>query len=114
MSDGSYTKNDVIVPAKEFYAYNNPRNYHEAAIFDASYVKLRELTLGYSLPAYLLKKTFFQTAKLSLVGRNVWMIFKNTPHVDPEFDSKGGNAQGFGYGQLPSSRSMGVNLSFSF
>jgi len=114
MADGTFAKNDIIIPAKEFYAYNNPRNYHEAAIFDASYVKLRELTLGYSLPPHLLKKTFFQTAKLSLVGRNIWMIFKNTPHVDPEFDSKGGNAQGFGYGQLPSSRSMGVNLSFSF
>jgi TonB-linked SusC/RagA family outer membrane protein len=114
LADGSYAPNDIIIPAKEFYAYNNPRNYHEAAIFDASYVKLRELSLGYSLPAFLLKKTFFQTAKFSLVGRNVWMIFKNTPHLDPEFDSKGGNAQGFGYGQLPSSRSLGANLSLSF
>ncbi|PWJ60287.1 TonB-linked SusC/RagA family outer membrane protein [Dyadobacter jejuensis] len=112
--DGNYIPNDVIIPAKEFYGYNNPRTNHEAAIFDASYVKLRELSLGYSLPMFLLKKTFFESAKLSLVGRNVWMIFKNTPHVDPEFDSKGGNAQGFGYGQLPSSRSIGVNLSFSF
>ncbi|WP_025763653.1 SusC/RagA family TonB-linked outer membrane protein [Dyadobacter tibetensis] len=112
--DGNYIANDIIIPAKEFYGYNNPRNYHEAAIFDASYVKLRELSLGYSIPANLLKKTFLQTAKLSLVGRNVWMIFKNTPHLDPEFDSKGGNAQGFGYGQLPSSKSMGFNLSFSF
>lgn len=113
-ADGTYVPNDIIIPAKEFYGYNNPRNYHEAAIFDASYVKLREVTLGYSFPSYLLKKTFLQTAKVSFVGRNVWMIFKNTPHVDPEFDSKGGNAQGFGYGQLPSSRSLGFNLSFSF
>ncbi len=110
----SYVPNDIIVTANQLYRYNNPRNYHQAAIFDASYVKLRELSLGYNIPSYLLERLHIQSAKLSLVGRNVWMIFKNTPHVDPEFDSKGGNAQGFGYGELPSSRSMGVNLSLSF
>ncbi|GAB3175846.1 SusC/RagA family TonB-linked outer membrane protein [Telluribacter humicola] len=110
----SYVPNDIIVTANQLYAYNNPRNYHEAAIFDASYVKLRELSLGYNIPAALLKKVHLQSAKVSIVGRNVLMIFKNTPHVDPEFDSKGGNAQGFGYGELPSSRSLGMNLSFSF
>ncbi|MBB5285305.1 TonB-linked SusC/RagA family outer membrane protein [Rhabdobacter roseus] len=115
-ADGSvsYIPNDIIVTANQLYAYNNPRNYHEAAIFDASYVKLRELSLGYNIPASLLKKIHIQSAKVSLVGRNVWMIFKNTPHVDPEFDAKGGNGQGFGYGELPSSRSLGMNLSFSF
>ncbi len=115
-ADGSvsYFPNDIIVTANQMIAYNNPRNYHEAAIFDASYVKLRELSLGYNIPSALTKKLHIQSAKLSLVGRNVWMIFKNTPHVDPEFDSKGGNAQGFGYGELPSSRSIGANLSLSF
>jgi TonB-linked SusC/RagA family outer membrane protein len=115
-ADGSvsYMPNDIIVTANQMYAYNNPRNYHEAAIFDASYVKLRELSLGYNIPVAALKKLHIQSAKLSLVGRNVWMIFKNTPHVDPEFDSKGGNSQGFGYGELPSSRSLGMNLSLSF
>lgn len=115
-ADGSvsYEPNTVIVTANQMYRYNNPRNYHEAAIFDASYVKLRELSVGYNIPSSLIKKLHLQSAKLSLVGRNVWMIFKNTPHVDPEFDSKGGNAQGFGYGELPSSRSIGVNLNLSF
>ncbi|WP_247232985.1 SusC/RagA family TonB-linked outer membrane protein [Telluribacter sp. SYSU D00476] len=110
----SYVSNDIIVTANQLYGFNNPRNYHEAGIFDASYVKLRELSLGYNIPSALLKKIHLQSAKVSLVGRNVLMIFKNTPHVDPEFDSKGGNAQGFGYGELPSSRSLGMNLSFSF
>lgn len=45
-----YVPNTVIVPASTLYAYNNPRRYHEAAIFDASYVKLREVTLGYQIP----------------------------------------------------------------
>lgn len=115
-ADGSksYIPNDIIVTANQLYGYSNPRNYHESAIFDASYVKLREVTLGYTFSPSLLKKVKIQSAKISLVGRNVWMIFKNTPHIDPEIDAKGGNAQGFGYGELPSSRSIGANLSLSF
>lgn len=110
----SYIPNDIIVTANQLYGYSNPRNYHESAIFDASYVKLRELSLGYSFSPAILKKIRIQSAKLSVVGRNVWMIFKNTKHIDPEIDAKGGNGQGFGYGELPSSRSIGMNLSLSF
>lgn len=115
-ADGSksYVPNDIIVTANQLYGYSNPRNYHESAIFDASYVKLRELSLGYTFSPSLLKRVKIQSAKISLVGRNVWMIFKNTPHIDPEIDAKGGNQQGFGYGELPSSRSIGANLSLSF
>ncbi|MCF0070519.1 SusC/RagA family TonB-linked outer membrane protein [Dyadobacter sp. CY261] len=115
-ADGSksYVPNDIIVTANQLYGYSNPRNYHESAIFDASYVKLRELSLGYTFSPSLLKKVKIQSAKISLVGRNVWMIFKNTPHIDPEIDAKGGNQQGFGYGELPSSRSIGANLALSF
>lgn len=115
-ADGSksFVANDIIVTANQLYGYSNPRNYHESAIFDASYVKLREVSLGYTFAPSLLKKVKIQSAKISLVGRNVWMIFKNTPHIDPEIDAKGGNEQGFGYGELPSSRSIGANLSLSF
>jgi hypothetical protein len=41
-------------------------------------------------------------------------LFKNTPHIDPEVDSQGGNAQGFNYGQLPNSRSFGMSLDVKF
>ncbi|MCE7061061.1 SusC/RagA family TonB-linked outer membrane protein [Dyadobacter sp. CY343] len=115
-ADGSksYVPNDIIVTANQLYGYSNPRNYHESAIFDATYVKLRELSLGYTFSPFILKKIKIQSAKISVVGRNVWMIFKNTPHIDPEIDAKGGNEQGFGYGELPSSRSVGANISLSF
>ena len=115
-ADGTpvYAPNDVIIAASQFYGYNNPRRFHEAAIFDGSYVKLREVTLGYSLPESLLKRMFFRTAKLSLVGRNLAILFSNHPHIDPEVDRFGGNQQGFAYGELPSSRSMGVNLTLGF
>ncbi|KAA5540819.1 SusC/RagA family TonB-linked outer membrane protein [Adhaeribacter rhizoryzae] len=109
-----YVPNDVIADAKLFYGYNNPRTYHEAAIIDASYVKLREVSLGYQLPAFLTNRIKAQSARVSLVGRNLAILFRNNPHIDPEVDSQGGNAQGFTYGQLPNSRSMGVSLDIKF
>lgn len=110
----NFVPNTTIVPANALYGYNNPRRYHEAAIFDASYVKLREVTLGYQIPAALLSRIKIRSAKISLVGRNVLMLFKNTPHIDPEADRYGSNSQGFAYGELPSSRSLGANLNLSF
>jgi len=115
-ADGTaeYAPNDIIVATSQLIGYNNPRRYHEAAIFDASYVKLREMTLGYSIPEGLLRRLFIRSARVSVVGRNLAILFKNTPHIDPEVDRFGGNRQGFAYGELPSSRSVGVNLSLGF
>lgn len=109
-----YVPNDVIVAANQFYGYNNPRRYHEAAIFDASYVKLREVSFGYNIPKSVLSKLGIQSAKISMVGRNLAILFKNTPHIDPEADRFGSNQQGFAYGELPNSRSLGFNLSLGF
>ena len=109
-----FVPNTVIVPASSLYAYNNPRRYHEAVIFDGSYVKLREASVGYALPASILTGWFIRSAKVSVVGRNLLMLFSNHPHLDPEVDRFGGNAQGFAYGELPSSRSVGVNLNLAF
>ncbi|QHT68580.1 SusC/RagA family TonB-linked outer membrane protein [Rhodocytophaga rosea] len=109
-----YVPNNIIVDANRLYGYNNPRNYHETGIFDGSYVKLRELSLGYQIPSAWLSKLFIQTAKISAVGRNVAILFKNTPHIDPEVDRFGANGQGFAYGELPSTRSIGFNVSLGF
>lgn len=109
-----YVPNTVMVAGNQFYGYNSPRRYHEAAIFDGTYVKLREMSLGYSFSTAFLEKMKIQNAKLSLVGRNVLMLFSNSPHIDPEVDAYGGNSQGFTYGQLPNSRSLGFNLSLGF
>ena len=115
-ADGSwsFSPNSIITSSNQYHGFNNPRNYHEAAIFDASYVKLREVALGYQIPTYLVKKLGLQNARVALVGRNVAMLFRNHPHQDPEIDANGGNRQGFGYGELPSARSLGFNLNLGF
>ncbi|CAN1539216.1 OMP_RagA_SusC, TonB-linked outer membrane protein, SusC/RagA family [Flavobacteriaceae bacterium] len=118
MSDGNggYVQNNVVVNAKAFnqYAYDYS-NFTESGVFDASYVKLRQIVLGYSLPKKWLQGTFIQDFKLSVVGRNLAILYKKTPHIDPEsaFSSDNGE-QGQEFGQLPSARSLGFNINVKF
>ncbi|MBJ7883011.1 SusC/RagA family TonB-linked outer membrane protein [Gelidibacter salicanalis] len=80
-------------------------------IYDASYVKLREVSLTYSFPKVgLLDKIKVESIKLSLVGSNLWIIHKNLPFSDPETNLSSGNIQGFQEGVLPSTRNLGLNL----
>ncbi len=83
-------------------------------IYDASYVKLRELSLGYTLPSALIAKTPLSRVTLSVVGRNLWLIHKNMPYYDPELSLSAGNIQGIADGAYPSTRTIGFNLSIGF
>ncbi|MCF0050948.1 SusC/RagA family TonB-linked outer membrane protein [Dyadobacter sp. LJ53] len=83
-------------------------------LYDASFVKLRQLTLGYSFPKKLLEKTPLQNLTLSFVGRNLAILFKNIDNVDPESTYSNGNSQGFDYFGFPSTRSYGFNLRATF
>jgi hypothetical protein len=109
-----YVPNDVIASAGTFWNAQNPRTYHETGIFDGTYVKLREMSLGFVFPKKFLGNRFIQTMKLTFVGRNLAILYKNHPHMDPEVDAKGGNGQGFAYGQMPTTRNLGFNLNVSF
>lgn len=84
-------------------------------IYDGSFIKLREASISYSLPKSLLANTFVNEAKISIVGRNLWIIHKNLPYADPE-STLGGGVRSFGYsiGSLPTTRDIGVNISFKF
>jgi TonB-linked SusC/RagA family outer membrane protein len=84
-------------------------------VYDASYVKLREASIGYSLPKSLLANTSFQEVKISLVGRNLWIIHKNLPYADPEAGTGNGLAsKGNSIGVLPTTRDLGVNVTLKF
>lgn len=98
-----------------FGAYGYFRNPSAAFVYDASYVKLRELTLSYSLPADAMKKLRpFKGISFSLVGRNLWIIHKNLPYADPEETTSSGNIQGLQTGAYPTVRSMGFNVNLKF
>lgn len=89
-------------------------NINEFAIFDASYIKLRELSIGYSLPAKVLRKTPLSTVKFSVVGRNLWTIYKNTPKgIDPESVATTGNGRGIENGSLPPITTIGFSITIT-
>ena len=84
-------------------------------LYDASYVKLREVSVGYTVPSKYLRKTFLRSAKISAVGRNVAILFQNTPKgMDPQATSTTGNAQGFERGFSLPQASWGFDLKVSF
>lgn len=65
-------------------------------VYDGSFVKLREASISYAIPKKLLQGTFVNEAKVSIVGRNLWIIHKNLPYADPE-STLGGGVRGYGY-----------------
>jgi hypothetical protein len=84
-------------------------------VYDASFVKLREATLTYSLPIRLISKIHaVQAVDLSLTGRNLWIIHKNLPYSDPEESLSSGNTPGFQGGAIPTTRYVGINLKLRF
>jgi len=109
-ADGS--ENTRIVSAQQYYKALNRIN--ESNVFDASYVKLREVKLGYHLPNRWVSKIGLQSASFALVARNLWIIHKNAPNIDPETAFNTGNAQGLESLQLPTTRSIGFNLNLKF
>jgi len=86
----------------------------EAWIYDATNICFRELSLGYSLPLDIVRKVKLNAAKISLVGRNLFMISSKTKGFNPEATYSTGNAQGIEYGTMPQLRSIGFNLNLNF
>jgi hypothetical protein len=109
----NYVPNDVPVNPQSYWA-NIYDNTPEPYIYDASFIKLRELTLTYQIPAVLLKKFVIKDIAVSLFARNLWIIYSNLDNIDPESNYNNGNGQGFEYGSLPSRRTYGIGLNFKF
>lgn len=108
-SDGVFddgTPNDIYVDARTYW--DNMRRRREYYLYDASYVKLREFRFAYQFPKSLIGP--FTNIDVALVGRNLLIIHKNIPHLDPETTYSAGNIQGFEGGQHPSIRSFGFSL----
>lgn len=105
-------KNTAIIPASQYYKAS--RNIEEEYVYDASYIKLREVKLGYNLPQQWIRKIGFQGASVAVVGRNLWIIHKKVPNIDPEVAFTTGNAQGLEDLTLPTVRNIGFNLNLKF
>ncbi|WP_246255628.1 SusC/RagA family TonB-linked outer membrane protein [Cyclobacterium plantarum] len=114
-SDGSYVPNEMKISSRDWHNRYYERSNVEAAKYDASFVKLREITLGYNLPGAAMSKLPFQEARFSLVARNLALWTEN-PHFDPETMSMSGGTLIPGVEDMafPSTRSIGFNLNLKF
>ena len=117
--------NDVDVSGQTNAVYVNPEDYWgqfsewgnelpEPHVYDASYIKLREISFGYQFPTEIAQKLKLGGLSVSFVGRNVWIIWKKVPNIDPESAYSNGNAQGLEYASFPGTRSLGINLNLKF
>ncbi len=114
--DGSFSPNTVKLSAREWHSsYTLGRGLIEGVMYDASFVKLREVRLAYTIPNRILGKFPIRDISLSLVGRNL-ALWTDVPHIDPETASTVGGTivPGVESVALPSTRSWGFNLNFKF
>lgn len=112
---GKYIANTKKVLPVEYYADYYRRANVESNSFDASFLKLREVRLEYALPKRLLGKGFIRQATFALYGRDLLML-TSFPIFDPETAALNGATllPGVEMGQMPSTRTMGANITLKF
>lgn len=109
-----FEQNTVAVSAESYYRQFFDRNHEENNVYDASFLKLRQVSIGYTFKSFQL----FQndaSLRLSLIGRNLFAITEN-PHFDPEQFAVQGNSFVGGVEDLSyaTSRSIGFKAGFNF
>jgi hypothetical protein len=109
---GAYSRTVPVADLRTYY--DNNKSYSELFLHDASFVKLRQVILGYNIPVDRLKALSLQSATISLVARNLLTIYKQTDNFDPESSFTNGSSQGFESFGLPRTRSFGLNLMVKF
>jgi TonB-linked SusC/RagA family outer membrane protein len=107
--------NTTRVEAYNYGAYGYRYAPDKAFIYDASYVKLREALLSYTIPQPLVAKLGpIKGVDLAVIGRNLWIIHKNLPYSDPEEALSSGNLQGYQSGAYPTVRTFTFNVKLRF
>jgi len=109
--------NTIAVPAEQYFqdiSASGTDHIAEEFVYDASYIKVRSFSLGYSFPAKWLKNKSFKEISVSLVGRNLAVLLKHTPNIDPESSLNNTNGQGLELSGYPPVRNLGCNISLRF
>ncbi|WP_186757592.1 SusC/RagA family TonB-linked outer membrane protein [Echinicola salinicaeni] len=114
--DGTYSPNTKAISIANYYNLMYPLANTEANSFDASFIKLREVTLSYDFSEKLLSKTPLNEMRLSVYGRNLAVI-SDFPIYDPEVAGFAGGTNmhpGVEVGQMPVPNEYGVNVVIGF
>ena len=107
--DQDGNQNTVAADVQDYYGRIGGQ-IGEEFVYDASFMKLREVQLSYRVPAKWLSGTPIQVATISLVGRNLALLHSNIDNVDPESNFNNTNAQGLETSGVPQVRSFGFNI----
>jgi TonB-linked SusC/RagA family outer membrane protein len=110
-----YVPNNVNVPASQFYNNFYDRGNEASALYDASYIKLRQLSLYYTLSNSFAERIGFQNIKIGFIGSNL-LLFTENPHFDPELNALQETSITYGVEDMsyPSTRSFGFSLKTNF
>ncbi|RFC53171.1 SusC/RagA family TonB-linked outer membrane protein [Brumimicrobium aurantiacum] len=114
-SNPIYEENTTAVSASEYYNQFYNRANEESSVYDASYLKIREIGLSYTFPDRWVSKFNIEAFKVGFIARNLFTWTEN-PHFDPELSAMQGTSQIYGVEDLsyPSSRSYGIQVQFKF
>ncbi len=110
-----YVTNTKSISAADYYGQYYNRANEATSIFDATYVKLRQVNLSYAVPKKISDKLSAKDIKLALILNNV-LLFTDNPNVDPELNAVQGRKYVYGVDDmsLPSNRSVGISLNVNF
>jgi TonB-linked SusC/RagA family outer membrane protein len=115
-ADGTYSVTNIAPNTKNVTAQAWARNYSNGptaySIFDATFIKLRELSLGYDIK--LSENSPVKSIGTSLYARNLFYLYRKSKTIDPELTNSSGNVQGIEGGNMPTPLTYGINLSFRF
>lgn len=114
--DGTYSPNTKRVLVSKYYAEYYRRANVETNSFDATFIKLRDARIEYIFPKKITEKLKVNHLAIAFFGRNLWMWTKEYPLFDPEAAALNNSSiiPGVEMGQLPSARTLGINLSVKF
>ncbi len=108
-----YVENTTRIAGDNYAADGYATSPNARYVFDATFVKLRELSLSYTLPQKVAGNIFDQV-KLSLIGSNLAILYKDLPYADPEASQSSGNIQGWQSGVFPTTRNIGLRVNIQF
>ena len=114
--DGSYSVTNTAPNTHNVTAQAWSRNHRNGptsfSVFDATFIKLRELSLGYDFQ--LADHSPLKSIGTSLYARNLFYLYRKSRTIDPELTNSGGNVQGIEGGNMPTPVTYGINISFRF
>lgn len=112
-NDGTYVQNQTVISAQDYWGAIS--GIGSEFVFSQTNVRLREFVLSYKVPNRILNNTFIKGADIGLIGRNLFFLYKDVKHVDPEASlGTGNNGQGILSYNLPTARSLGFNVNIKF